>query len=42
MHTPHVQRAYHAVTGNTYDVMAGMGVYVYICTHTHILIHAFI
>ena len=25
MHTPHVQRAYHRVTGSVYDEMAGMG-----------------
>jgi hypothetical protein len=35
MHTPHVQRAYHRVTGSAYDVMAGMGVCIYIQTHTH-------
>jgi hypothetical protein len=35
MHTPHVQGAYHKVTGSAYDVMAGMGVYIYIHTHTH-------
>jgi hypothetical protein len=41
MHTPHVQRAYHTVTGSVYDVMAGMGVYVYICTHIYQDMHSY-
>jgi hypothetical protein len=40
MHTPHAQEAYHKVAGSVYDVMAGMGVYVYI--HTYILAYVFI
>jgi hypothetical protein len=39
MHTPHVQGAYHKVTGSAYDVMAGMGVCIYTYTHTHILMY---
>jgi hypothetical protein len=40
MHTPHVQEAYHEVTGSEYDEMAGMGVYIY--TYTHVYSYVFI
>jgi hypothetical protein len=35
MHTPHVQRAYHRVTGSVYDEMAGMGAYIHIYAHMY-------